>query len=153
MKLYLYAAGAVAVLLALWGTHHDGYTAGVHATEARMAALVVKANDRTAQVEKAAREATEEASNAYQDELRRLRDARAAIPVRTVRLCPPAGRGEVPRVPGPATGADAAGAEGLPGAAGPDIGPALYGLADDGDGCAAQRDALIGWIREQRTLH
>jgi hypothetical protein len=95
----------------------------------------------------------QEVSNGYHQELARLRAERRPAPV--VRVCR---ESDVPRaaVSGAAAGADAARPEGLPQAPGRnphisrDIGGDLYGIADDGDQCAAQRDALIAWIRSSR---
>jgi hypothetical protein len=88
-----------------------------------------------------------EASERYAVSLENLKAARAATPVRTVRLCVGPASG-VPTA-GAATGADAAGAEGLPQAAGPDIGAGLYGLADEADECAVRLEALQRWVRDR----
>jgi len=98
------------------------------------------------------------ASDQYQKKLAELDAARADIPVRTVRLCngpKPVSATAARATPG---GPDAASTEGLQEAAGsdtrdrwsddgPDIGPELYAVADDGDKCSAQVDALQAWIR------
>lgn len=84
----------------------------------------------------------------YEDEIEKLRNR--PVPVRAVRLCPPAGAGDV-RHANPAGRADAgttAGGE-FSGAAGsnPDIGPALYQLARDADEIVAQCRGLQNWNR------
>jgi hypothetical protein len=77
-------------------------------------------------------------------ELARLRRAGAGT-VRRVLYCPD------PDVPAAAAGgAPAAGDAGRPGAAGPDIrdiGPLIYGLADDYDRLAVNHNALIDYTR------
>lgn len=87
-----------------------------------------------------------EASERYAISLENLKAARAATPVRTVRLC--GGPASVPEA-GTAAGADASGSEGLPQAAGPDIGQRLYDLADDADHCQVTLEALQRWVRER----
>jgi hypothetical protein len=90
----------------------------------------------------------QEASDGYQKELAALAASRTAAASRAVRLCvepprsavpvPPAGSGL--DGPAPAPGGDAA-------AAGPDIGPRLYGLADRCDELAAQVRGLQVFVR------
>jgi hypothetical protein len=138
-------AGALAVLGAiLWHDHHISrlYKAE-HAKTTELTAKVA-AKERELAMQK-------EASNAYQQSLEDLRAARAATPVRAVRLCRPA-----TVVPGAAGGSAAPGKEAVSPAdgsdleAGPDIGPELYGLADEADECAVQRDALIDWYQRRQ---
>lgn len=107
--------------------------------------------DMAASVEKA-----NAASNDYQDELARLEDERANTPVQSVRLCrSPTGYVPAPSPAAASSGPDEGWHDGIPHSArpdievGPDIGPALYALADKADQCAAQRDALIGWIKNR----
>lgn len=90
-----------------------------------------------------------EASNGYQAELDRLRNQPAA-PVGPVRLCrQPATAGV--QLPATVAGPDAAagGGGGVSPAddPGPDIGPALYGIADDADTCSAKVRGLQDFVR------
>lgn len=101
------------------------------------------------------RRKADEVSNHYQKRNAELERDRAATPVRTVRLCVDRAATTVPASAssGAASGHHAAGPEGLPETpgraveAGIDIGPELYAIADEGDRCASQRDALQEWIR------
>lgn len=95
----------------------------------------------------AALAAANKASEGYADELEAIRHR--PVPVRVIRLC--AAQKPVP-VPGPAPGADEAGAAAgeLPSGAGPgrDIGPDLYREAERADALAAQLRALQGWVSD-----
>jgi hypothetical protein len=93
-------------------------------------------------------------SNAYQSDLVAIRAAGAATPTRVVRLCPKPAPA-IPADAGAAPGLDEPGAQDGPGAARPDpwsragrdIGPELYGFADDCAANAAQLTRLQEWIR------
>lgn len=128
------------------------------------AARVSQLEERAAIAIENARKANE-VSDRYQKERARLEAERAAIPVRTVRLCHDRGAAVPAAAAGSASGTagghHAAGGEELPQAPGrdprdrwsddgPDVGPELYQLADEADQCAVQRDALQEWIRGRR---
>jgi hypothetical protein len=91
---------------------------------------------------KAQQEASQKASEGYQRELQDLRTARKPSPV--VRVC----REPVPAA-GSGGGRDGAtpGSGELPQTAGPDIGPDLYGLADEADELAARLRACQALLK------
>ena len=93
---------------------------------------------------------TTEASNGYQAELERLRNVPAS-PIGPIRLCKPATASRV-QVPASKPGPDEAPGGGgpVPSADGesPDIGPALFALADDADRCSAQVRGLQEFSRK-----
>lgn len=116
----------------------------VDAAEARIEQIAREAKGAMAALAEAHRKALD-ASRGYQDELRTLRANRGKS--RVVRLC-----NDVPANPPEDGGAgrrDGAspGAGELPQAAGPDIGPDLYGLADDADEVAARLRACQALLR------
>lgn len=92
--------------------------------------------------------AANQASVGYQQELKRLRDSRPAVPARPVRVC----REPVQAGTGGSAGAgsDAGAATGglVPQEPGPDIGPELYGQADRADELSAQIRGLHQYVRE-----
>lgn len=96
---------------------------------------------RAAEATVKAQAATTEAVASYEQELAALRNR---PPVRAVRLCPAAGNVQVPAPPA-GTGAGTAAAGVVSGGTGssPDIGPALYALADLADRLSAQCRAVI----------
>jgi hypothetical protein len=110
------------------GWHRDALQLG--AVRAEMADL------------KAAQEASHKASEGLQNELETLRTARKPSPV--VRMCKPA-----KPVPQAGTGRDGStpGAGELPQEVGPDIGPDLYGLADEADELAARLRACQALLK------
>lgn len=139
IRFYVYAGIAVLIGLLFWHDHH--VTKKLNATRAELSTAKATIVAERENVRKA-----NEASERYAISLENLKAARAATPTRSVRLCV-----STPGVPatGAATGTDAAGPEGLPQTAGPDIGSRLYDLSDEADQCAVQRDALIDWIRNR----
>jgi hypothetical protein len=92
-----------------------------------------------------------EASDGYAQRLSELQAARADTPTRSVRLCRSASPA-VPATAGAALGTDAAGDAGHAGEAGqgveagPDIGAALYSLADEKDEELARCASLQKWV-------
>ena len=116
----------------------------------------------TVETERRLKTEADAASRGYQDELEKLRAARAAAPVRTVRLCinpavPAHGEGAAAQ-PG-SDGAAAPGGEFSEGTGsntgqGPDIGPDLAALADRADQLSAQVRGLQDYInRIQAEQH
>ena len=90
------------------------------------------------------------ASEGYQSELARLSAVRdSAGPAPVVRVCKSAPQATV-QVPGAQSGSDegASTGGGVPQEAGPDIGPALYGIADQCDELSAQIRGLQKFIRD-----
>lgn len=89
----------------------------------------------------------------YEQSKTELDDIRRNLPARVVRLCRAAtDRDKLPAVPA-AAGRDDSAASGdadVPGAAGPDIGGRLYGLADECDDTARRLKALQEWVRSMR---
>lgn len=149
LRLGLYVAACVALAgLGLWIVSLKDKADRVDAAEARMAQLAADYAQRLRQLE-SERNAAQEASDSYAEELIALRAARA--PARVVRVCPDT-RAHVPAAPGPAAGADAPPTPGgaLPPVPGPDIGQRLYSDAERADELSAQLRALQGWIRETR---
>jgi hypothetical protein len=146
------AAIALALLGALfWHDHH--VTQMLNATRHELAGVNATLEaERTARAHEHA--ISEAASHDYESRLAALDTARADTPVRTVRLCrSPAA--SLPSATTAASGTDAGAAAEQPAAfgsdpqPGPDIGAALYSLADQADERAAQCNALIGWIRSR----
>lgn len=152
-EIILIAVGALIVSGLCAGVIHWKHNSDLLKVERVQHRVELAAKDHEiAQLEENAAKARK-ASDDYQTQLDALRSAALDTPVRTVRLChaaastgavsPPASAGRHPET----------GSEGLPQApghdieAGPDVGPALYQLADEADQCAAQRDALIRWVR------
>jgi hypothetical protein len=92
-----------------------------------------------------------EASEKYAVSLENLKAARAATPVRSVRLCVNTGVPETRAT----TGTAPTSAEGLQEALGSnikasrDIGRELYELADEADLCPAKLEALQDWVRNR----
>ena len=144
--------GAIVAAVALMGWRvsawREAYKA-YPALEERLAAEVECKAGSACDARQAALQAEQAAKSAevvagYEQELAELRNR--PIPVRTVRLC--TARGGVQSA-GPAGAADAgAPAAGIvPGAAGPDIGAGLYGLAREADEIVARCRALQDWNR------
>jgi hypothetical protein len=125
---------ALAVLLLVWG--------GLIVRGWHQDSLRVKAVETELQSLKSAQEASQKASQGLQDELTKLRNSRKPAPA--VRLC----RG-TQQVPQAGAGRDGAtpGAGELPQAAGRDIGPDLYGLADEADELAARLRACQALLK------
>ena len=94
--------------------------------------------------ETALREELSDAKDEVVADLQAELDSVRNRPARVVRVCP--GAGNVP-LPGTSPGSDgtAAGTGELPGSAGPDIGPSLYGLAREADEIVARCRALQAW--------
>jgi hypothetical protein len=154
LQIKLAAVGVVLLLLGglFWHDRHitkkldakERELAGVNAT------LEAERKDRAHE-----RDISEAASHDYESRLAALDAARAAVPARPVRLCREPTADRLPTTTAAAGGTDARAATEQPGApgedprAGPDIGPALYSLADEADERAAQCNALIGWIRRR----
>lgn len=145
-------AGAVLLGLLTW----EGLTVRHWRSEAaRVPQLEQTIKDREATIAEERRQAKviTEASNGYQAELTRLRN-QPPSPVGPVRLCRPVGQARVP-LPAAGAGPDAAAGAGggLPQAddRGPDIGPALYGIADDADTCSAQVRGLQDFVRRMAS--
>ena len=144
LRLYLYAAAALAVAGLAWFAKHQYDRASVATLRAETAeASIVTLTKAHAHQLKIA----QEASNGYQNDLRRLESERARVPV--VRLCRPPRAAGVPASGAAANGSDAAGAGHLGGEASPDIGAALidYGIACEAN--ALQLDRLIQWVRSR----
>lgn len=101
------------------------------------------------ELERKQRDDAQAASKGYQDELATLRAARAAAPARAVRLCNVPARTAAAEVSAPEPGSD--GGTTAPGgdapAAGPDIGPGLYAIADRCDDLSAQVRGLHDFVR------
>ena len=129
-------SGIAAVVLVL-----IGYI-GVIVHKWHQDSLRVKAVETELQSLKAAQEASQKASQGLQDELTKLRAARKPSPV--VRMCKPADK-----LPKAGAGRDGAtpGAGEFPQAAGRDIGPDLYGLADEADELAARLRACQALLK------
>lgn len=116
----------------------------------------------TIETERRLKTEADAASKGYQDELENLRAARAAAPVRVVRLCVnptvPADSGGAAAQPGP-DGATAPGGELSEGTGsntgqGPDIGTDLAALADRADQLSAQIRGLQDYVnRIQAEQH
>lgn len=140
---------AVAALLAL-GWRVNQWREGFHAraaAEARSEQIAKDAATTLATVTAQLR-ASYEASEGYQNELSTLRAART--PSRPVRVCRdvPAAPSNRPTPGGPDAATPGAGA--LPQEPGQDIGPDLYGQADEADELAARLRALQEWVRATR---
>ncbi len=95
-----------------------------------------------------------EASHDYESRLQALSVARADTPVQSVRLCrSPTGwvpaPSPAPSGTGPGSDAGHAGEAGSDLEAGPDIGPALYALADEKDEELARCASLIKWVKSR----
>lgn len=149
LRLGLYVAACVALAgLGLWIVSLKHKADRVDAAEARMAQLAADYAQRLRQLE-SERNAAQEASDSYAEELAALRATRA--PPRVVRVCPDT-RAHVPAAPGPAAGADApnAGTGVLPEVAGSDIGPGLSAKAAEADELIAQCRALQSWVASTR---
>lgn len=131
-----------------------GVLAHDHYVSHRARDLAAQVREKDLQLEAAHTEAREqkESSDAYHRAINAQRLGRAEHPVRVVRICPAAGgmpaaasgtaaprTDELPRAPGrdPEEGGSAGG---------PDVGPDLYGLADDADEHAIGCNAVIDWI-------
>lgn len=142
---------AVAAVLALgWRVHawREAYKA-LPEVEAQLSAEVAcedgsQCASRQAALQAAAEAKSAEVVNGYEAELAALR-ARP-VRVRTVRLCADPGDVQGAGATGAADGAGPGAGE-LHGAAGPDIGPDLYGLAREADEVAARLRALQEWNR------
>jgi hypothetical protein len=152
LRWWIYTAAAAALGYVLWHDHHV-----THKLNAERVTNAIELRDRDAKIKTRDARIADldrtlklqwEASNAYQHALEDLRTQRDRIPTRAVRLCIGA-----EQLPSTAGGPGEARSEGLPAASRPgpqvgrDIGPELYQLADEADQCAAQRDALINWIK------
>ena len=145
-------AGAAIVGALLWvGLTVNGWRTAA----ARVPALESTIADREATIKQIRRdiETAAKASEGYQNELRSLRTAAAVQPTPIVRLCRPAAAARVslPAAESRPDGASGAGGQLPPGDAedrqpGPDIGPALFALADRADECAAQLRGLQGFV-------
>jgi len=147
------AAAAVLAIIGgiLWHDHHVTKKLNAVSAELRQE----KANYAALQAAQAhERKIAHEASADFESRLKALDEARAATPVRSVRLCRPANP-SVSATAGAANGTDAGAAAEQPGAPGQatgisrDIGPDLYALADAADERAAQCNALIRWVRSR----
>lgn len=143
MKLYIYGAIALALIAAGLYLHNLQERASrVDAAEAR-----AEAAENQITAERAARaheqRIAKEASDGYQNDLRRLELERAAVPVVRLRKCPVA----VPAGGSAASGSDAAGTGHVGEEAAADIGAALiaYGIACEGN--ALQLTRLQEWVR------
>lgn len=154
--LYGIAAGILGVGL-LWA----GLTVhGWRRAAALVPGLEQSVADRDATIKQIRHDQTiaQEISSDYQTRLAAIaaeRDILRARPVRPVRLCRPApGAGVLPA--GPAGGPDAAATAGaaVPATAGPNLGPGLYGIADDADELAARLSAQLSALQEwsRRTV-
>ncbi len=133
--LFWLKAGGIAALVAvlafagirITGWHRDSLALG--AVRQEMAQL------------KAAQEASHKASEGLQHELQELRSARKPAP--SVRLCK-----QPQSVPEGGTGRDGSTLDGdLPPEVGENIGPDLYGLADEADELAARLRACQSLVR------
>lgn len=111
---------------------------------------IEQVNQQIAQERKQVKDA-QAASRGFQDELRTLREARAAAPARTVRLCTLSAAAPGPAVPVAQPGPDGATASagGNAQGAGPDIGARLYAIADRCDDLSAQVRGLQDFVTRQ----
>lgn len=144
----LWRAALAAALVA--GGWHYGGRAAEHKLAEQQAQLIqshADAVDALRAEERARESRSTEVEQKYETAKTELERMRARVPTRVVRVCEsPANSGGMP-VPGTAPGADGPGANSaqLPGAAGRDIGPALYGLADECDNAATRLNLLQEW--------
>lgn len=159
LRLYLYAGIALA-FAALF--IHDRWTAKRYEHQKAVSATLTA----TINAERDNLKKANEASERYAISLENLKAARELTPVRSVRLC----RNAPVREAGTAPGTDAQGDARHPqeagfhpgygsgihtgqvdrwGDAGPDIGPALYGLADEKDQQLAMCAELQDWVRNR----
>lgn len=138
------------------GWHYGGKSAEQELAQAKARFLeahlnsVLALRDEQSEIEKQSREVEAE----YERSKQELEDIRRAIPVRSVRLCPPASGGGVPGVPA-AAGKSAGGAANPPfvsGAPGPDIGGRLYALADECDDIARRLTGMLQWTTQLHEL-
>lgn len=152
VRIYAYLALAAALAGLLWHDHWLGQR--LKAQTAKTAVERQRADTMTAQVaaEKAARvheqRIAQEASNAYQNDLQRIRDESRAKPLRLpVRACLPGASSAATA----ATGADAAGAGRVEeDAATEDRLAAVIGeYTEDCEANAAQLNSLIQWARSR----
>lgn len=149
-RLIGYCAAALAAVLLFWrvSVWREGYLERDAAIASEKAAIE-RSGRALAELQRKF-DAAQKASKEYQDDLSKIRADRAArrdLPARSVRLCQ-----QSPTVQRPADtgGPDAAAtAAAQPSeAAGPDIGPSLYDLADDGDEREAELAAQIRRLQE-----
>lgn len=149
LKVYLYAAGALALVGLLWYAHHAIDQGGYKRAQGEYAVALAKLKDEHQQELLARDLQTEEASNAHQQELSRLRGNR---PSRVVRVCDSAsGSNQVhdAKTSGGPVGPTPSGGLLPQGDGSRDIGPGLYAIADDADECSAKVRALQDWIKRQ----
>lgn len=148
-KLWLYLIGGVVLSAALAGA---AFTVNHWRNEAaKVPVLKQEIRDHEATIEqiRANIVTANNASQAYQDEIARLRERRTVSPAPVVRVCRPARQATVP-VPGTESGPDEAAPAGgvLPPEVGSDIGPELYGLMDEADELSAQIRGLQKFIND-----
>lgn len=149
LRLYLYAAGALAIVGLLWYTVHAIDQGGYNRAQAEYTKAMdqLKAEHQQELLQRDLQ--SEEASNGHQQELSRLRGAR---PSRVVRVCDAsAGGNQVRDAQAPGGSPDGSATGGLlpQGDGSRDIGPGLYAIADDADECSAKVRALQDWIKRQ----
>jgi hypothetical protein len=141
MKLYLYGALAI-VMLAITATAYI-QTKRLHSAKVELATATA-----TIKAERESTRKANEASNAYQADLRRLESERSNVPV--VRLCKQTRKAPVSPT---SSGSDAAPtghvSEEAPPDPGPDIGADLleYGIACEAN--MLQLDRLQKWVRDR----
>jgi hypothetical protein len=146
--LYAAASAAVAIAGIIWYAHHQGERADRAEARAASAEASMKV---LAQARAHEQRIAKEASDGYQNDLRRLELERASIPVVRLRKCP----ASVSAGSAAAERADAAGAGRVGEAAagdtieGPDIGAALidYGIACEAN--ALQLTRLQSWVESR----
>jgi hypothetical protein len=142
LRLYIYGAIALAAIGAV------AYVRHLQTSNTRLAAELSTAQKSLTAERENTRKANE-ASERYATSLENLKAARAATPVRSVRLCVST---PVPAATAP-TGTDGTNPEGLPQTAGRhltagrNIGLDLYELADEADLCPVKLKALQEWVR------
>lgn len=146
---------AVAAALVWVGWHYGGKEAERDLEAARLewATAHLESIEALRAEQDEQREKSRAVEEQYEQSKTELDDIRRNLPARVVRLCRTAAdRGDVPAVPagsGVHDGAAASDAD-VPGAAGPDIGGRLYGLADECDDTARRLKALQEWVRSMR---
>lgn len=145
----------------LWREHYLSHKL----TAARVELSQANANYAALQAAQAhERKISEDASHDFERRLTEIAKDRAAIPVRSVRMCN-SNRRDVSATTITASGTHAGSAEPVPPTTGsdpsdgrvydrfsddgPDVGPFLYQLADEADRAVAQCAALQGWVKSR----
>ena len=155
LRLWAYAAAALAIIAAIGWASHIRYRAGYEAAEAVMAQKVAAANAQTRAAEERADKITRVKDSQWQEERNALQNrvtsllAKPAAPIRLCKQSP--SRSELPAVSG-ATGQPDANASnsGSTMQVGDDLGPKLVQYGGDCETYRAQLSALQAWITSVR---